>query len=138
MPGGLTDEGQNTVLDLLFGSENPDFWYVGLVMSEPLAEDTGATVDEPDNADYHRVEVPNDEDYWLPASNGEKMNAQDISWDEPTTDWGIMRFVVLCDEDEGGGLIAWARLPLSRAVVEGKRPWIPARMLSFNAYAPEV
>ena len=76
----------NTVLDSLFGSGTPATLYIGLYSAAPDADGTGGT--ELSGGSYARAAVTNNTTNWPNAANGEKSNANAITFATATANWG--------------------------------------------------
>lgn len=110
MSGFITNTGENFLLDLVCRAQRaPESYWIALIASQqPTKFTSGTEVDEPDVAEYSRIEYKNYSGAWTERS-GEMSNALEVSsvvvsgnevW--PTLrHWGIM------DASSGGNLL-WA------------------------------
>lgn len=74
------------------------FWLALVRTIPPSPYVSGAELDEPDNSDYARVEIPNDVDNWANDSAPQEMaNLQEIDFVTATSDWGPIYYWALCD-----------------------------------------
>jgi hypothetical protein len=104
MAGRLTMWGASEVLTTFFGNgeqsrDAPGSFWLALVREiAPTPYMSGAEIDEPDQADYARVEIPNDTLNWDNASAPQVIsNLLVASFAVAVTDWGECRFWALCN-----------------------------------------
>jgi hypothetical protein len=109
MAGRLTIWGASEVLTCFFGNTQAaqlppgSFWLALIRQIAPTPYMSGAEIDEPDAADYARVEIPNDGFNWANLSSPQLMsNLLDVSFVTAATDWGECRFWALCNADVDG------------------------------------
>jgi hypothetical protein len=122
MPGFLTEQVNNSVLDCFFGGvpiKPPTVLYVGLSLTRASR---GGSTSEPLGGSYARVAVPNDLANFPVASSGTKTNAITITFPSPTAGWGEVASVFLADAAMDGHVLAMADLPASRAIQAGDPP----------------
>ncbi len=115
--GSWSTVAQNRILDFAFGNSItafPTTFYIGLSKTPIAADGTGIT--EVTGGGYSRVAVP------LSGSNFKMhdeyrstwSNANSISFNAPTTDWGDCDWFFLSDAATGGNV--WASGPLHRTL----------------------
>lgn len=137
MPGFLTEQINNRVLDFLFGGVYfgpPDYLYAGLSLA-PARK--GGYITEPTGAGYARAAILNDRYSWTPARAGQKTNQGPIEFPFPVGDWGEVLSVFLADSPTGGheSIVAIADLPSPRRIAAGDyAPKIAAGALFFSLY----
>jgi hypothetical protein len=129
MPGFLTEQVNNKVLDCFFGGvpiAPPRTLYVGLSLTRAYK---GGYTSEPLDGSYARVAVPNDLSNFLEASSGTKTNALTIAFPPPSATWGTISSVFIADAAVGGNVLAMADLTASRMIHAGD----PAPKIAVNA-----
>lgn len=106
--GSFSDYWENEVLDHLFGKGNysPPTIYVGLSSTDPT--DSGAGLSEPSGGSYARVATAAGD--WTAAADGALENANAITFDTPTGDWGLIAYFALFDALSGGNMLAQSAL----------------------------
>lgn len=109
MSGRLTIWGAGEVLTTFFGNGDGgrdapgSFWLALVRLTAPTPYMSGAEIDEPDAADYARVEIPNDTFNWANASTPQQVsNLLLASFATATSDWGECRYWALCNAEVGG------------------------------------
>ncbi|MBW0088228.1 hypothetical protein I4I73_03230 [Pseudonocardia sp. KRD-184] len=109
---GLSDARKRTKLDQDFGSGTPTNWYWGLSRTEP--NEDGSGVSEPVGAGYARVLKTNNATNFPAAvtAGGRtvKRNGTDVTWPNPTGDWGACGWYVLFQASTGGVPDYWNKL----------------------------
>ena len=128
--GSFSDYWENEILDHLFGkgSYTPPTIYVGLSTADP--GDDGAGLSEPTGNGYARAQT--DAGDWDSASAGSLANANAISFNEATGDWGTVTHFALFDAVSGGNLLAHGSLSQSRAITSGDTARFGAGDLDVN------
>ena len=113
----FSDYWENKILDHIFGKSSytaPAHIYVGLSLADP--GDDGSGLSEPSGGSYVRVETsPSD---WTAASGGVIENAVDITFPNPTGNWGLITHCALFDAASGGNFLAGTPLTSSYNVTE--------------------
>lgn len=106
MSGRLTQWGAGELILSFFSRtvEPPESLWLGLIRTTaPTLYVSGSELDEPDNADYARVEIPNDELSWDNSSQPQIVtNTVDVLYAAAVSDWGQLNFWALCDAGTGG------------------------------------
>lgn len=101
---GATDIEERTILDNRFGSGTPATWYVGLSTTVPNGDGTNVT--EPVGGSYARAAKTNNVTNFPAASTSAgvttKTNGTAVAFPTPTSSWGKIVAVVLCDVSTGG------------------------------------
>lgn len=136
MPIDQTTE--TRLLDALLGSGEPETVYLGLLLADPRLTSEVPVPVEPDSESYARVAVANTAANFPPALNGEKWLHTRVDWPQPEGSWGMVRFVGVFDEEEGGELRMWGRLVRGFAVTDGRVPYIVPGALVFAFGNPET
>jgi len=117
----FSDYWENTIINHLFGKSvytPPDHIYVGFSTTDP--GDDGADLSEPAGNGYERIETsPSD---WSVSTVGITENLTDITFPQPTGDWGIISYVVLFNADSGGNLLGSAPVVSPRTIDETSTP----------------
>lgn len=106
----------NQVMGNVFHTkENPSLpsqYYIGLSTSEPTYEGVCAGEPSTNGTNYERVLLAN-----LSApTDGIITNTAAISFNESITDWGVMEYYAVFDAKEGGNLLFYGELSISRSI----------------------
>ena len=106
----------NLVMDNIFHSNGvssiPEVYYMGLSSSEPDTDGTGATEPSTNGTGYVRAML----DSLSSPNAGVITNNEPIRFNESLTDWGVMTHYVVYDSENGGNLLFYGQLSLSRRV----------------------
>jgi hypothetical protein len=106
MSGRLTLWGSGQFLSVFLGlsvTPSQSFWLALVRDIPPSPYVSGTELDEPDNEDYARVEIPNNPDNWANDSAPQVMaNLLQIDFVTATSDWGPLNYWALCDSASGG------------------------------------
>ena len=133
MPGFLTNDLNNKILDCFFGGRlltPPPELHIGLSLTRAYK---GGYIAEPRGEGYARVAVPNDLSHFPAASLGCKSNARVITFPTPRAGWGAVVSVFVADAAQGGNVLAMADLPLPRNVdADDPAPTIAVDALFFS------
>lgn len=113
MAGRLTVWGASQLLTAYFAQTTtpPPNLYLALVRTiPPTPYMDGSELDEPDNADYARVAIPNDLSNWVNDSVPQEIyNVLPTQFVTSVTDWGVINYWALCNADiDGYNLIVGA------------------------------
>lgn len=130
----LNTTSRNRVLDALFGAGVPATFHLGLLLFDPNADDdtiAGGTSLEPVGMGYARMAVTNNATNFPAAVNGLQLLNAEVTWPNPTGNWGMVRFVGLYSAATAGELLAWAQLPSPRNVTIGRAPFIMPGTVTF-------
>lgn len=84
--------------------------YVALTNAVPVANSTGAVLDEPVVGDYARVQVPVDAGNWVVDQFANAYNLLELTFPLCGDDWGFIQGYALCTTDEGGETLCVGRL----------------------------
>ncbi len=115
--GSFSDYWENEILDHLFGKSNytPPTIYVGLSTADP--GDDGAGLSEPSGNGYARVQTEATD--WNVAASGLLDNANTITFNAATGNWGTLTHFALFDAVSGGNMLAHGALTQTRIVGSG-------------------
>lgn len=106
----------NQVMGNVFRSRtNPpisDQYFLALSSTEPSIDGNGVTEPERMGTGYERVEI----DCFSEPVNGTIVNTDDITFPESLAPWGVMTHYAIYDAAEGGNLLIYDALTLSRIV----------------------
>ena len=106
MPGRLTVWGASQLLTGYFtrGTEPPPSFYLALVREiAPNPYINGSELDEPDNDDYQRIEIPNTLEYWANDSQPHEVyNVLPQQFITAITAWGKIGYWALCNAPVDG------------------------------------
>lgn len=106
MAGRLTIWGANQLLLAYFTktTDIPTNFYLALIREiAPTPYVSGSELDEPDNAEYARVAIPNIPFNWSNASSPQEVaNTEDVEFPTAVTDWGDIRYWALCNASVDG------------------------------------
>lgn len=101
MAGRLTVWGASQLLTAYFvGSAElpPSFWLALVRATPPTPYLDGSELDEPDNDDYARIEIPNDTLNWANDSQPQEIyNLLPAQFVTATSDWGQIGYWALCN-----------------------------------------
>lgn len=115
--GSFSNYWENAILDHLFGKSNytPPTIHVGLSTADP--GDGGAGLNEPTGDGYTRVQTePAD---WNVAVDGLLDNANTITFNTATGNWGTLTHFALFDAASGGNMLAHGALTQAKIVGSG-------------------
>jgi len=130
--GAFTDYLENKILDHLLGRTTytaPETLYVGLAQS---VSDDGTITGEPSGNGYQRVAVANNTTNFPSASNGQKSNANSITFPQATGSWGTINYVFIADAATGGNVLFYAQLTTPKTIGEGDTVSFPSGGLTFT------
>ena len=119
MAGSKSDYLENKVLDHVLGGGDytrPAKVYVALYTEAPSDAGGGTEVS---GGSYARVEVTNNATNWPAASDGEKSNGTEITFETATDSWGTVVAFGILDADEEGNLLLWATLTANKTIDSG-------------------
>ncbi len=106
----------NQIMGNVFGSKPqpalPQTYYLGLSATDPAIDGTGVTEPEKTGTGYARVPIGC---FSVPA-NGAIYNTASLAFPESLAPWGVMTNYVIYDAAEGGNLLVFDRLSVSRTV----------------------
>ena len=125
----------NSIMGNVFKSKTnpalPDNYYIGLSTSEPNIE--GGNVSEPpSNGGYSRVLLTELKE----PVNGVITNKSSISFNESTSDWGVITHFVIYDAATDGNLLMYDTLTSSRTVESDTVVMIKADSLQLTLANP--
>ncbi len=115
--GSFSDYWENAILDHLFGKSNytPPTIYVGLSTADP--GDDGAGLSEPSGNGYARVQTAAAD--WNVAVDGLLDNANTITFNAATGNWGTLTHFALFDTAAGANMLAHGALTQAKIVGSG-------------------
>lgn len=115
--GSFSDYWENEVLDHLFGkgSYTPPTIYLGLSAADP--GDDGAGLSEPSGSGYARASTAASD--WNAAAGGLLGNANAITFDAATGDWGTLTHFALFDAAVSGNMLAHGTLTQAKTIGSG-------------------
>ncbi len=115
--GSFSDYWENEVLDHLFGkgSYTSPTIYVGLSTADP--GDDGAGLSEPSGSGYARA--PTAASDWNAAAGGLLDNANTITFNIATGDWGTLTHFALFDAAVSGNMLAHGALTQAKTIGSG-------------------
>lgn len=121
---GASDARKRIKLDQDFGSGNPTTWYWGLSTTEPNSDGSGVT--EPVGGSYARVAKTNNTVNFPAAvtvgGRTLKRNGTNVTWPNPTGDWGLVGWHVLFTVSTGGTYEYAAKLDAAINPKSGNTP----------------
>jgi len=119
MAGSKSDYLEDEILDHVLGGGDytrPAKVYVALYTEAPSDAGGGTEVS---GGSYARVEVTNNATNWPAASDGEKSNGTEITFETATDSWGTVVAFGILDADEEGNLLLWATLTANKTIDSG-------------------
>lgn len=142
MSGSKSDYLEKTALDTFIGGQTynaPANLYIALFTTGSLTDaSTGATTlaQEVTGGGYARKAVPNDLSQWPAAAiNGsgqtEKHNANTITFNAATADWGSVTQWAICDASINGNVLYWGTFDVAKTILAGDTATIPAQSLKI-------
>lgn len=136
MSGHLTQWGASQLILACFSRAipPPPKFYLALIKDvAPSLYVSGAEIDEPEAADYGRVEIPNDAMNWSNSSQPQvAVNVMDVMYVAASTDWGICNYWALCNSPVEGMNYFVGDLDVPVNVTTGDTPMIGAGDLSVS------
>jgi len=115
--GSFSDYWENEVLDHLFGKGNyaPPTIYVGVSTADP--GDSGAGLTEPSGGGYARRQTMSTD--WNAAADGLLDNANTITFNVATGDWGTVTHFALFDAATAGNMLVHGALAQAKVITNG-------------------
>lgn len=136
MAGRLTQWGAGELILSYFSrtSEPPaSFWLALVKETAPTLYISGAELDEPENTDYARVEIPNDYLNWSNESQPQVVvNDSDVLYVAATSDWGVLKYWALTNASVDGFNYFVGELEEPMNVLTGDTPMLGAGDLSVS------
>lgn len=133
MAGGITENGRNYLLSVGFGGAAVDAtYYMALLLTEPDEDDDGTTINEPSGGSYARASVTNNVTNFPTPTVGVMTNGTDVTFATATADWGLIKYVGICDAVSAGDLLCWFELSPVLEVRNGATATLPANTLSMT------
>jgi len=119
MAGSKSDYLEDEILDHVLGGgdySRPETVYVALYTEAPSDAGGGTEVS---GGSYARVAVTNNATNFPAASDGEKSNGTEITFETATDNWGTVVAFGILDADEEGNLLLWATLTANKTIDSG-------------------
>ena len=115
--GSFSDYWENEVLDHLFGKGTypPPTIYVGISTADP--GDSGAGLTEPSGGGYARRQTMSAD--WNAAADGLLDNANTITFNVATGDWGTVTHFGLFDAATAGNMLVHGALAQAKVIANG-------------------
>jgi len=115
--GSFSDYWENEILDHLFGKGNytPPTIYVGVSTADP--GDSGAGLTEPSGGGYARRQTMSTD--WNAAADGLLDNANTITFNVATGDWGTVTHFALFDAATAGNMLVHGALAQAKVITNG-------------------
>ena len=115
--GSFSDYWENEILDHIFGKGNysPPTIYVGISTADP--GDSGAGLTEPSGGGYARRQTMSAD--WNAAADGLLDNANTITFNVATGDWGTLTHFALFDAATAGNMLAHGALAQAKVIANG-------------------
>lgn len=136
MSGRLTQWGAGQLILSFFSTtvDPPPSYWLGLIRTgAPNLYMSGAELDEPDNADYTRVQIPNDGLTWSNSSQPQIVTCMiDVLYPGAVSDWGEINYWALCNAPTDGFPYFVGDLETSITVMTGDTPMLGAGELSVS------
>lgn len=121
---GLSIWGREQMMKAFFIPEQftcPSDLYMALTVSAPMAGESGAEIEEPDDAvDYARQPYGLGEAYWTMTGRGTVENVAEMLFGPAlTTDWGLIVGWALCTAPTGGDVVLLGEMASPYYVIHG-------------------
>jgi len=100
--------------------------YFALTRAVPVANATGATLDEPTGGSYARAPYLVDGEHWTMTEYAQAYNSQDVIFSQATDAWGYCQGYAVCTESTGGETLFVGRLTTPATIAAGMIPAIGA------------
>jgi len=115
--GSFSDYWENEILNHLFGKGNytPPTIYVGVSTADP--GDSGAGLTEPSGGGYARRQTMSTD--WNAAADGLLDNANTITFNVATGDWGTVTHFALFDAATAGNMLVHGALAQAKVITNG-------------------
>ena len=115
--GSFSDYWENEILDHIFGKGNysPPTIYVGISTADP--GDSGAGLTEPSGGGYARRQTMSAD--WNAAADGLLDNANTITFNVATGDWGTVTHFALFDAATAGNMLVHGALAQAKVIANG-------------------
>lgn len=107
--------------------------YVALTLTVPESNAPGSNLTEPSGG-YNRVQVPFGTGNWELTGYGEVTNINDITFPNPTSNWGLIQGYALVSAANGGETIAVGSMVNPQRVDFGKAPVVRAGGIIFGLF----
>ena len=92
-------------------STPPEEYYLALIIeAEPDSFISGMELDEPFEAGYERLLIPNDTENWFSDQESVWSNALELRFNEAVEDWGQISFWALCSSPTEGYVYMFGEL----------------------------
>lgn len=125
MAGSFTTYGRKLLIDGLFiQPAGIGTVYIALAFVVPGTTDDATRLIEPVGLGYERKSYAGG---WLAGTAGEAFNGNQISFNVPSGDWGVLRGWAMCNLSTGGKVIASGALRAPTPVKAGTQPVIATR-----------
>jgi hypothetical protein len=98
--------------------------YFALTRSVPVANSTGANLDEPQGGGYARAGYLVDAEHWEVTDYAQAYNLLPVVFGQATADWGFCQGYAIATESTGGDTLAVGRLTTSMFIAAGTIPAI--------------
>lgn len=115
-----------------FNMPLPEGW-LALTRSVPLANSTGAELDEPTEGSYSRSLVQMGPEHWR-QQGGEIFNIDTIITPTPTADWGLIMGWALVDSEQFGYTLAVGSLVEPTQILTGQQKQLPPGTIVIGLY----
>lgn len=136
MSGRLTQWGAGELLLSFFSRTTyapPSFFLALIRDNAPTLYISGSELDEPDNEDYVRMEIPNDGFTWNNSSEPQIAVCDiDVMYMQASSDWGELMYWALTDSANGGNCYFVGDLEEPLTVLTGDTPMIDAGELNVS------
>jgi hypothetical protein len=128
--GCFSDYWENKILNHIFGkgSYTPPTIYVGLSTTDPT--DAGSGLTEPSGNGYARIQTSASD--WNAASNSTLDNADNITFNQTTGNWGTITHFALFDAATAGNMLAHGALSQSKSISESNTARFEAGDLNIS------
>ena len=128
--GCFSDYWENKILNHIFskGSYTPPTIFVGLSTADPT--DAGSGLTEPSGNGYARIQTSASD--WNAASNSTLDNADNITFNQATGNWGTITHFALFDAVTAGNMLAHGALSQSKSISESNTARFEAGDLNIS------
>lgn len=135
MSGTVSMWARDAIVRQIFRQESiiTDCW-VALTQTVPESNAVGSNLSEPVGLGYARINVPLGTVNWGLTGYSEVYNLLEVTFPNPTSDWGLIQGWALLNASTGGETIAVGNVVNPQRVLFGKPPTIKVGGIVFGLW----